>query len=209
MIEKILPNTETRLRILRSVYENPEINLSKLIKKSRTSPNIVLKYVNNLTEFGVLKEKRYGGKKKTHIRNLEVNFLPELSCLVVSFVEIEKRLAFLKKYKEIKPFVSQLAELFDKKIDFCLVYGSFARLAADKESDLDVWLVGNVDSGMKKRISEIFSTLKREYSVKIESLNQFLKKINDPIHQNMLREHVVVYNELNFVKFLSKLQRRR
>jgi len=205
MIEKILPNTETKLRILRMVYENPEINLSQLIKRAKTSPNIVLKYVNNLTKSNILKEKRYGGKKKTHIRNLELNLQSKLSILIISFIEIEKKLIFLKKYKEIKPFVNQLVELFDEEVDFCLIYGSFARLAADKESDLDIWIVGNLNSETKKRISEIFSTLKREYSIKVETLDRFLKNINDPIRQNILQEHIVVCNEINFLKILSKV----
>lgn len=205
MIEKILPNTETKLRILKIIYENPEINLTRLIKKAKTSPNIVLKYVNNLIKFNILKEKRFGGKKKTHIRNLKVDLSSNLSALIFSLIEIEKKLIFLNKYKEIRPFVNQLEELFNKNINFCLIYGSFARLAADKESDLDIWMIGNPDIEMTKRISEIFSTLKREYSIKIETLKQFLKNINNPIHQNILREHIVVYNEMEFLKILSSV----
>lgn len=207
MIEKILPNTETKLRILRTIYENPEINLTELIKKVKTSPNIVLKYVNNLTEFNILNEKRFGGKKKTHIRNLKVNLLSIYSILLFSFIEIEKKLVFLKKYKEIRPFVNQLVELFNgnEAINFCMVYGSFARLAANKESDLDILLVGNINAEMKKRISEIFSTLKREYSIKIESLDRFQKNINDPIHQNILREHIIIHNWVGFLKILSMI----
>ncbi len=203
MMEKILPNTETKLRMLRIIYENPEINLTRLIKKTKTSPNIVLKYVNNLIRFNILKEKRFGGKKKTHIRNLKVDLSSSLSILIFSLVEIEKKLIFLNKYKEIRPFVNQLGDLFDNNISFCLIYGSFARFAADKESDLDMWVVGNPDTEMKKRISEIFSTSKREYSIKIETLKQFLKNINNPIHQNMLREHIILYNEAVFLKILS------
>lgn len=207
MIEKILPNTETKLRLLQIIYENPEINLTALIKKAKTSPNIVLKYVNNLTKFNILNEKRLGGKKKTHIRNLKANLSSTYSILLFSFVEIEKKLVFLEKYKEIRPFVNQLAELFNKNeaINFCLIYGSFARLAADKESDLDMLLVGGINAEMKKRISEIFSTLKREYSIKIENSYKFQKNINDPIHQNILREHIIIYNWIGFLKILSKI----
>jgi predicted nucleotidyltransferase len=204
MIEEILPGTETKLRILRTVYENPEINLTELIKKARTSPNTVLRYVNSLTKFGVLKEKRLGGEKKTHIRNLSADLSSSLSVLVISFVEIEKRLVFLRKYREMKPLADQLAELFNEGIDFCLIYGSFARLSADKDSDLDVWIVGKPDSEMRKRTSEIFSALEREYSIAIEAPHEFLKNINNPIHQNMLREHIIIYNEAGFLKTMSK-----
>ena len=203
MIEKILPNTETKFRILRTIYQNPEINLTELIKKSRTSPNIVLKYANNLVKFNIIKEQRFGGKKKTHIRNFKISLSSNLAILIFSLVETEKRFIFLNKYKELKPYVSQLEDLFDDTTNFYLIYGSFARSAADKESDLDMWIVGNINNVMKKRILEIFSTFKREYSIKIETLEQFLKNIGNPIHQNILREHIVIYNESNFLKTIS------
>ena len=203
MIEKILPNTETKFRILRTIYQNPEINLTELIKKSRTSPNIVLKYANNLVKFNIIKEQRIGGKKKTHIRNFKISLSSNLAILIFSLVETEKRFIFLNKYKELKPYVSQLEDLFDDTTNFYLIYGSFARSAADKESDLDMWIVGNINNVMKKRILEIFSTFKREYSIKIETSEQFLKNIGNPIHQNILREHIVIYNESNFLKTIS------
>jgi len=205
MIEKILPNTETKFRILRNIYQNPEINLTELIKKSKTSPNIVLKYANNLVKFNIIKEKRFGGKKKTHLRNFKINLSSNLSILVFSLVEIEKKFIFLNKYKELKPYINQLEDLFNDTINFCLIYGSFARLAADKESDLDMRIVGDINNVMKKRISEVFSTFKREYSIKIETLEQFLKNIENPIHQNILREHIIIYNESKFLKAISNL----
>jgi predicted nucleotidyltransferase len=203
MIEKILPGTETKLKILKMVYENPEINLTELIRKTGTSPNMVLEYVNTLVGFGILNEKRLGGRKKVHIRNFRANLSSHLSALIFSFVEIEKRLAFLKKYRELNTFVNQLTELFDGSIESCLIYGSFARFSADKESDLDIWIIGNPGSEMKKRISEIFSTMKREYSIKIETAESFSKNINDSIHQNIAKDHVVVCNEINFLRILS------
>mgnify|MGYP001615381302 CR=1 FL=1 len=205
MIEKILPNTETKFRILRTIYQNPEINLTELIKKSKTSPNIVLKYANNLVKFNVIKEKRFGGKKKTHLRNFKINLSSNFSILIFSFVETEKKFIFLNKYNEFKPYINQLEDLFNDTINFYLIYGSFARLAADKESDLDMWIIGDINNVMKKRISEIFSTFKREYSIKIETLEQFLKNIENPIHQNILREHIVIYNESKFLKTISNL----
>tara|TARA_Y100000310_G_C20598218_1_gene771623 strand:- start:382 stop:1002 length:621 start_codon:yes stop_codon:yes gene_type:complete len=203
MIEEILPSTKTRVRILKIIYENPEINLTQLIKKAKTSPNIVLKYVNTLTNSNILKEKRLGGKKKTHIRTLKANLTSNSSILIFSFIEIEKRSNLLKKYKELRPFIIQLTDLLNNSINFSLIYGSFARFSIDKESDIDILIVGNINQETRNRISEIFSTLKREFAIKIETLNQFKKRINEPLHQNILREHIIINNEINFIKTLS------
>jgi len=205
MIQKILPNSDTKLRILKAVYKNPEINYSKLVKKSRTSPNIVLKYVNELVKSNILIEKRLGGKKKTHIRLFKPNFL-NLGVDIFSFVELEEKNKFLKKYEKLAPIISQIEGLLlaATKAKFCLIYGSFARFAADKNSDLDLWLVGNISSIIKNRIREIFSTFYGEYSMTIENEKQFLKKTSDSIHQNIIKDHIIIYGEKEFVKLLKE-----
>jgi predicted nucleotidyltransferase len=205
MIQNILPNSEARLRILRTVYRNPKINFSDLVRKSKTSPNIVLKYVNELVKGGVLKETRLGGKKKTHIRLLEPNF-SGIGIDIFSFVEMEEKNSFLKKYKELKPITMQIEELLSSSsAKFCLIYGSFARYAADNESDLDMWLVGKVNGHVRNRLNEIFSTVKVQYEITIEKEAEFAKRINDPIHQNMINDHIIIYGEKNFLKMLSAL----
>lgn len=210
IIQKILPNSEAKLRILRAVYKNPGINYSGLVRQSRTSPNIVLDYVNRLVEAGILSEKRLGGKSKTHIRLLSPN-LSEMGMDIFSLVEAEERDIFLKKYRELKPIAGQLAELLSfpppaSKVKFCLVYGSFARLSAGRESDLDLWAVGKADAATRKRIGEIFSTLGREYTMTIEEESEFLKKASsppDPLHQNIIKEHIIIWGEREFLKLMS------
>ena len=204
MIQKILPNSDTKLRILKAIYKNPEINYSKLVKESRTSPNIVLKYVNELVRNNILIEKRLGGKKKTHLRLFKPNFLA-LGIDIFSFVELEEKNKFIKKYEKLEPIINQICELLaSTKAKFCLIYGSFSRFAADKDSDLDLWLVGNVGSVINNRIREIFSTFYGEYNMTIENEKQFLKRMNDSIHQNILKDHIVIYGEKEFVKSLRK-----
>ncbi len=202
MIEGIFPHNKTRLRIIRVLYENPGINLSELIKKSGTSPNIVLNYANKLVENGILMEKAIGGEKKPHIRQFFPNFKSELGIMVFSLIEIEKRADFLEKYPIIKPFFLQLADLLKNKTEFCLAYGSYARLSADKTSDLDLLMVGNLTKETKRRISEVFVTFPADVSIKTETLIRFKKNISKPLYQNMLREHVVLCGEQEFLKAL-------
>jgi len=203
MIQKILPNSAAKLRILKTVYKNAGINFTALVKKSGTSPNIVLGYVNRLVEQGILREKRIGGKKKTHIRLFSPN-LQGIGIDLFSFVELEEKNKFLDKYRELRPLFRQLEALLrPPKADFSLVYGSFARFAADKDSDLDLWIVGKVDAETKKRIREIFSTLDRDFNVTIEEREKFLGKIGEPIRQNMIKDHVIICGERGFLKTLS------
>lgn len=207
MIEKILPSGRAKMEVVRAIYEKPNINLSELIKEVGTSPNIVLDYVNLLIKHEVINEERVGGEKKAHMRLFAPNISSALGFIVFVSAEIDKEIAFIDKYREFMPFIKQLSELFsDSDVEFCLIYGSFARFAADKDSDLDILIAGKADKEMQKRISEIFVTLGRNYSIKIETLESFARNIKkDALHKNMLKNHVILWNEKKFVEFLDEM----
>jgi len=203
MIEKIIPGTDTKLRILKIIYEDRYINLSKLIKKAKTSPNLVLSYINKLINFGVLAEQKSGGKIKVHIRNLMPNFKSSESKIIYSLIELDKKEIFFKKYKNLKIIFEQLYELFDENIKFIIVYGSYARFSATKESDLDLLIIGKLSDEKRKRLKEAFITLDIEPSIKIESLKQFKDNLNKPLYKNIIKGHVILYGEYNFVSILD------
>lgn len=207
MIEEIIPGNATKLRIINTIYENPGINLTGLIKKVRASPNLVLDYVNNLLLYGVLREEKRGGKKKAHIRMLKPNFNNEISQIVYSLVELNKQLEFFNKYKKLKSYFEQLREIFGDREGFILVYGSYARFSAEKDSDLDLLIVGELKKEEITRIEEIFITLESELSLKIETIKKFLENKNKPLYENILREHIIMGGVTNFMKILAKIRK--
>lgn len=203
MIENIIPGTGTKLRILKIIYETRYINLSNLIKKAKTSPNLVLRYINDLIKFNILAEQKSGGKIKVHIRNLMPNFKSDGSRAVYSLVELDKKEIFFKKYTNLKIIFEQLYELFDENIKFVIVYGSYARFSATKESDLDLLIVGKLNDEKRKRLKEAFITMDIEPSIKIETLRQFKNNLNKPLYQNIIKEHVIMQGEYNFISILK------
>ena len=207
MIEKILPSTESKFRILKNVYMNPGINVTELIRKSRVSPNLAVNYVNTLVHFGDLRERVVGKGKKPHVRELEPNLRSVLGRITFVLVELEKKYEFAEKYKEFGPIFAQAEDLFEGSgAEFCLIYGSFARFSAESESDVDVMVVGKLRKGERRELSEIFVTLGREYSIQVEGVRSFLRNSGDPFHRSILRDHVLVWNETRFVEMLSRIQ---
>lgn len=199
MIEEIIPGNKTRFKIIKAIYESSGINLTNLIKKVKASPNLVLDYVNKLSLYDVIKEEKTGGKKKVHVRNIKPDFNKETARLLYSIVELDKKLLFFKKYKNLKSYFLQLGDVLKKRLGFILIYGSYARFKADKDSDLDILIVGKLEKEEIKRIREIFVTLENELSLKIETINSFLKNKNKSLYQNILKEHVVIYGVFNFI----------
>lgn len=199
MIENIIPGTRTKIRIIQAIYENPGINLTSLIKKAKASPNLVLKYANKLKEFGITKETVQKGNKKTHLRQIYPDLRAGLAMLIYSLIEQDKKHIFLSKYKKLKPIIAQITEL--KEIKTVLIYGSYARLAAAKDSDLDILIIGKAD---KNKLREIIVTLDTEISLKIETESQFKKNIRRPLYQNILKEHIIVFGEQAFLGYIAK-----
>jgi predicted nucleotidyltransferase len=200
VIEQILPCGKAKLKIISEIYENPGTNITGLINRAKTSPNLVISYVNELVDCNIITERRIGGKKKAHIRVLKPNFDSELAILVFGLIETDKKFLFFKKYKNLKPVLEQVIDLFDRNVKFSLIYGSFARFAATKASDLDILIVGKIDKEMKKRIIETFVTIDREVSLKTEPLSQFLKNIRKPLYQSIIKEHILLHGQYSFLK---------
>ncbi len=205
MIEDILPGNKTKVRILKSIYESEGINLTALIRKVKASPNLVLRYANTLLEYGILQENRIAGLKKVHMRILKPNLRNEMGKAVFNFIEAEKRVILLQKYKVLKPYFDQLEELCASQNIIILLYGSYARLAATTESDVDLLFIGKIDKAVLRRIKEIFITLDVEPSLKMETVAGFLKQKRKPLYQNIIREHVVICSGWQFMSLLNKV----
>ena len=200
MIEKLLPGTKVKMKIVKAIYENPSINVTNLIKKVNTSPNSALDYINLLEKYGILKATRSNGKK-VPVRNLVFDFNSPIALQIISIIEIDRRYLLLQKY-------AKLNHLFDKIYDnvngFALLYGSYTRFAADKESDIDLLIVDN--KANKSKINEVIVTFP-EVSLKIDSTNRFLSALSKPLYQNILKEHVIICNELNYLKTIKNHMR--
>ncbi len=205
MIEELLPGNKTKMRVLRSIYESKGINLTTLIHKAKASPNLVLHYVNTLIDYGFLQEDRLGGTKKAHMRIVRPNLNRDAGKAAFYFVELEKNFLVLNKYKFLRPYFDQLGDLCAGNNIIAVLYGSYARLAVEKESDLDLLLIGKINKNILRRIKEIFITLEVEPSLKIETVAGFLKQKNKPLYQNILREHIVICGGWQFLKILQKV----
>lgn len=204
MIEKVIPGTRNKLRILREIYQNKDINLTTLIKKINSSPNNVSDYVNRLEKIGVLISTKLSDKKAP-VRNLGINYSSNLAILFLSLVELDRKENLFAKYKILRQISEQLS--FIK--GFALVYGSYARLSSDKESDIDLIIVS--DKVDKNRIKEILITFP-ESSLKIETKKQFLENLNKPLYSNIVKEGIVLVNESDYLEtirnYFSKRIRR-
>jgi len=189
---------KSQIKIVEEIVRNPGVNLRGLISKTKLSPNYVSKYVNLLVERGILKEERLE-KGRVYLRRFFFNFQSVVGRNLFILIKDEQRGDFFQMYKKLRKVFEQAEEM--KGIEFVLVYGSYARFAAGKESDIDILIVGNVRD--KNKLREIFISLEQDVSLKIETLKSFEKRLGDALHQQILKEGIVICGGDVFVRFFE------
>ena len=183
--------------IILAIFRNPGINLRTLIEKTKSSPNSCSKYVNFFVKKGIVKEEKLE-KNRVYLRRFFLNFDSLLARNFFMLVKEAEKEIFFNKYKKLKPVLDSISEI--KGLSFLLVYGSYARLSAEKDSDIDGIIVGNIKD--KEKIKEIAVTLDIEVSIKIETLSQFKKRIKDALHQQIIKENILISGYENFMQAL-------
>jgi predicted nucleotidyltransferase len=190
----------SQVKIINEVITNPGINLRGIIEKTRLSPNFVSKYLNLLVEKGIVREIREE-KKRVYLRKFYYNFSLGVAKSLYVLVKDEDKEKFFKEYGKLKPIFTQIISQV-KGIESLVVYGSYARLSATGESDLDILIVGSIRN--KERIREILVTFEKEVSIKIESVQDFKKRRDDAIHMQIIKEGIIIIGAENFVELIKK-----
>lgn len=205
MIEKILPSSGSRLRILKVIFENPGINITEIIKKASVSPNLAVGYTDVLVEAEVLKEKRIGGTKKAHIRVVEPNLESELGVKLFGFLETEKRLAFLKRHKSLRKPLREVACLVDGMVDFVLVWGKFLNPDGGKNRKIDLLVVGKPLPD-RRRMRLLARAAGNEVNVKTEMPESFIRKLERE-YRGVLEQHIIICGEERFLKLVDAYEK--
>jgi len=182
-------------RILRLIYENPEIRLNELIKRARVSVATAKKILDYLLDFNIIIEKKIMGKKKALLKNFYPNLSSEEGKNVFSLIESDKKREFFKRNKNLIGPFNQLLRNIDEKVKVILVFGSFATNSQTKDSDLDVLFLINKkinQNVLKKEIERSFVTFNYEVSPRIDTLINFKENIKKGIYQTIVRDCIII-----------------
>jgi len=199
-MSKLINNSQ--VKVIEEVFNSPGINLREIIRKTGLSPNYVSNYVNLLTKKDALKEERLEKNGRAYLRRFFINFKSSIARNIYMIVKEEKKETFFRKYPKLRPIFNQIIKEI-KGIEFVLVYGSYSRLAAEKESDIDIMIVGKIKN--KEKIREILVSLNIEVSINIETLDNFRKRFYDEFHQQIIKENVLIHDSGKFIDLISKL----
>ena len=152
--------------------------LAGIIGISVRTAQIILNYLEDksiLTSSFVGKSKIYKLNKNT------------ISYNYILLAEQYKKIGFLESNQLIGEVCDKLAFFTKGSI---IVFGSYAKDNADDKSDLDIFVIGEID---RKRIKEISETYNIEINPKIYSLEDIDKrKPKDFLIREVLDNHIII-----------------
>ncbi len=162
MLEKLF-TSKTRVRILGLLIFNPEkqFYLREISRKIKITPIYVKKELKNLKELNLVLESKKGN---------------------MSFFQINRKSPIFNELKSIFLKVEYFRDMMINsmkrlKIDFAFIFGSFAKGTETEESDIDLFVIGDVkEDRLLKIIEPIEKQTGREINYILWKKSLFLKR---------------------------------
>src|SRR4030042_2043080 len=133
MINRILPLTENKLRILKEIYEKKEAYLLEISRNLKIHPFSVQKTLKSIK---FLLEEKKRGKTFVLSINKRINDYFEIISLIEYFKLETKNRNLIILIKNLQEFFSN-----DKNVLSCILFGSYARESHSEKSDIDILFV--------------------------------------------------------------------
>lgn len=115
--------------------------------------------------------------------------------------ELHKKMIFMHKELVMGEFISKAAHYIQ---GICLLFGSYAKGIANKESDIDLFIIGDYD---KNKLSQLGKEYRLEISIKNYSYETFENHFkNDILIREVLNNHICLVNTEQFINEVFKGQ---
>ena len=165
--------------------------MAKLIGKSHVS---LLPHLKSFESDRVLLSKSVG-RSKVYSLNLDNNQVREF----LSLSEKRETLILLKKEFFIKKLYDEFIGL---NLRGCLIlFGSYASLTHNKESDIDLLYIGEIKETEKKKIKDFSKVYNKEIHLASMNLNQFKKQLSKQgaLVKEVVKAHIILYSHDIFI----------
>jgi predicted nucleotidyltransferase len=169
MLKKIL-GSRTRVNILKLFIFNPkkEYYVREIERLIKEPFDPMRRELIHLETIGLLKS-HMSGRQKYYSLNSNHTLFPEFKSMILKTVGIGDALKRVVKDRD--------------DIIVAFIYGSYAKNTEDTESDIDIFVVGDISSkDLQEVISEIEGETKREINPTVYSLNELKEKYRAQNH---------------------------
>jgi predicted nucleotidyltransferase/predicted transcriptional regulator len=196
-------NMKLELRIIDLLARNRErkFTINEIAKSLKGYYSFVHKTVNKLIEEGlILKEK--AGKSYMCSINLE----NEKTIALMQLSEIEKKNEFYDANRELKLILEDFVKLAEPVVNpiSIVLFGSYSKNTATKESDIDILLICKSKAGIDKITKEVYSKFGKEINAIAMTPKEFKKQRDKALIKEIIKDHYVLYGVEKFVNLVLK-----
>ncbi len=173
MLQKLFISKHRINLIYFFLFEAKEHHLREISKMLNIPVSAVKKEIDNLLLLGVIKV-----KGKQFSLNKNCSFVEDLKNL---FVKTDFAVYPLKKI------------LISNKIEYILIFGSFANAKASGESDIDLLVVGDIKlSDVVRQLQSVENKIKREINPVVWTLSNLRKEKKSGFIKDVFKKNIIM-----------------
>jgi len=166
MLEHLITSKAKR-RLLKLFITNPDSDFytREIAKLTGESPNGVRRELAHLEKVGLVTSRREGNLKYYSLVK-DFPFYPELKKIIYATVGLGDYLS--AKFKE------------PRQIELAFIYGSVAKNGETAKSDIDLFIVGEIDeSELHNLVSQVEADIRRSINYVLMSKDEFHKRLSE------------------------------
>lgn len=158
-----------------------KLSASELAKKSKIPQQTASRLLNKLVKFNLINYIKEG-KNKLFYFDLE----KQTTRIILNLIENQKSLQFQLKIKSMAVIINEILKCCESLI----IFGSYALGDFDRESDLDIVLLGKYDKEQIKKIKQKQIIQINEHYTSYSEFTKILKSKN-PLSIEIMKNHIL------------------
>src|SRR3989344_784491 len=160
--------------------------------------SLVHRTVEKLSKDNIIVRKKTG---KAYVCSL--NLENEKTHVLLTLSEIERKEEFYEKNKEIRlileDLVDSLKEVFRTKLYSIVLFGSYAKGTASKDSDIDILILAKNKAPIFRKIKDLYAKYGREINVIILTPKELEQQKQKEFVKEIIKNHYILYGSEKFI----------
>ncbi len=176
-----------------------EFTINEVAKSLDQYYSFVHRIIERLAEDNIIIKKKIG---KSYVCSLNMDNEKTTSLLYLA--EIERKEAFYQKNRELKLILEEFIDLIKKEAYSVILFGSYAKGRAVKDSDLDILIIVKNKISIDKIIRELYAKYGKEINVIMLTPEEFAQQRDKEFVKEIIRNHYILYGTEIFTKEIVK-----
>ena len=191
------------LKIVDLLARNTErkFTINEIAKFLEEYYSFVHRIVNKLIKDSVVTKEKAG---KSYL--CSINLYNEKTIILVNLSEIEKKNDLYNSNKELKIILEDFVKSAESLITpiSIVLFGSYAKGTATKESDIDILLISKTKTGIDKTTKEAYAKYGKEINAIVMTSEDFKRQKDKALIKEVIKDHYVLYGVEKFVNLVFK-----